>query len=156
MAKAIERASAEDRPVAQVLAEVAREAGEEIGANAPSLAQALTDHGYRPEERENGSLGLLDAPSTGSPGVPGNRLSMNLELLSAVVDGTKAPYRACFESPTRDGHCCVRLDPESPAHRPEQRRPGGSGPCGCRTLGLGGCDTRVTREQFLVCQSGPW
>ncbi len=116
MAKAIERASAEERPVAQVLAEVAREAGEEIGANAPSLAQALTDHGYRPEERENGSLGLLDCPFHQlSASYRETVCSMNLELLSAVVDGTKAPYRACFEAPTRDGHCCVRLDPENPA-----------------------------------------
>ncbi|MFF5791949.1 helix-turn-helix transcriptional regulator [Paeniglutamicibacter sp. NPDC012692] len=116
MAKAIERASAEGRPVAQVLAEVAREAGEEIGANAPSLTQALTDHGYRPEERANGSLGLLDCPFHQlSTNYRETVCSMNLELLSAVVDGTKAPYRACFETPNRDGHCCVRLDPEIPA-----------------------------------------
>lgn len=116
MAKAIERASSQERPVAQVLAEVAREAGQEIGAKATSLTQALTDHGYRPEERANGSLGLLDCPFHQlSTSYRETVCSMNLELLSAVVDGTHAPYRACFEAPIRDGNCCVRLDPGSPA-----------------------------------------
>lgn len=116
MAKAIERAENEDRPVAQVLAEVAREAGEEIGARAPSLALALAEHGYRPEERDDGSLELLDCPFHQlSVKYRDTVCSMNLQLLDAVVAGTEAPYRACFEAPDRDGHCCVRLDPVTPA-----------------------------------------
>ena len=114
MAKAIERASSENRPVAQVLAEVAREAGRAIGAGAPSLAHALAEHGYRPEVRDDGSLGLLDCPFHQlSSNYRATVCSMNLELLTAVVDGTGAPYRACFEAPERDGDCCVRMDPES-------------------------------------------
>lgn len=112
MAKAIERSSAQNRPVNVVLAEVAREVGTDIGAKAGSIKQVLTDHGYRPEERENGSVGLLDCPFHQlSTNYRDTVCTMNLELLTAVVEGTKAPYTACFEAPSRDGHCCVRLDP---------------------------------------------
>lgn len=115
MAQAIERSSAENRPVNEVLAEVARETGERIGASSESLEHALFEHGYRPEECESGSLRLLDCPFHQlSSNYRQTVCAMNLELLTAVVDGTGAPYRACFEAPGRDGHCCVRLDPDSP------------------------------------------
>lgn len=112
MAKAIERASAQNRPIGIVLAEVARETGNEIGAQARSITQVLTDHGYRPEERADGSLGLLDCPFHQlSTNYRDTVCTMNLELLTAVVQGTQAPYKACFEAPSHEGHCCVRLDP---------------------------------------------
>lgn len=120
MAKAIERSSAENRPVNVVLAEVAREAGNDIGAKAGSIKQVLTDHGYRPEERENGSVGLLDCPFHQlSTNYRDTVCTMNLELLTAVVEGSQAPYTACFEAPSRDGHCCVRLDPSTEQTEPD-------------------------------------
>ncbi|GAA1868150.1 helix-turn-helix domain-containing protein [Paeniglutamicibacter psychrophenolicus] len=112
MASAIERAGKQNRPVAPVLAEVAREAGQSIGAHASSLTQALTDHGYRPEVREDGSVGLLDCPFHQLSGSHRATVcTMNFELLTAAVDGANAPYRACFDPPTNEHHCCVRLDP---------------------------------------------
>lgn len=112
MAKAIERAGAQDRPVATVLAEVARETGQSIGVRAESLLQALSDHGYRPEVHQDGSVGLLDCPfhqlSANHRAIV---CSMNLELLTAAVDGAQAPYRACFDPPSNEHHCCVHLDP---------------------------------------------
>ena len=112
MARAIERAGAEDRPVTPVLAEVAREAGRVIGTRAGSLTQVLEEHGYRPEIRANGSVELLDCPFHQlSANHRDTVCSMNLELLSAVVDGAEAPYRVCLDPPTNEHHCCVRLDP---------------------------------------------
>lgn len=112
MAKAIERSDAQDRPVATVLAEVARETGQTIGVRAESLLQALSDHGYRPEVHEDGSVGLLDCPfHVLSANHRATVCSMNLELLTAAVDGAQAPYRACFDPPSNEHHCCVRLDP---------------------------------------------
>lgn len=116
MAKAIERSSAQNRPVNVVLAEVAREVGSDIGAKAGSIKQVLTDHGYRPAERENGSVGLLDCPFHQlSTNYRDTVCTMNLELLTAVVEETRAPYTACFDAPDRDGQCCVRLDPVLPS-----------------------------------------
>ena len=112
MAKAIERAGTEDRPVTTVLAEVAREAGRVIGTRAGSLTQLLADHGYRPEVRRDGSVELLDCPFHHlSANHRDTVCSMNLELLTAVVDGAEAPYRVCLDPPTHQHHCCVRLDP---------------------------------------------
>ena len=113
MAKAIERAATQDRPITAVLAEVARETGTLIGVHAESLLQALSDHGYRPEVHKDGSVGLLDCPFHQlSANHRDTVCSMNLELLTAAVDGAQAPYRACFDPPSNEHHCCVRLDPE--------------------------------------------
>lgn len=112
MAKAIERADAEGRPVAPVLAEVAREAGRGIGARAGSLMRVLADHGYRPEVRGNGSVELLDCPFHRLSAQHRNTVcSMNLELLTAAVEEAQAPYLVCFDPPANEHHCCVRLDP---------------------------------------------
>ena len=113
MAQAIERSGAENRPITEVLAEVARETGQTIGALAGSLPQILTEHGYRPDFREDSSVGLLDCPFHQLSANHRNTVcTMNLELLTAVVEGSEAPYRACFDPPTNEHHCCVRLDPE--------------------------------------------
>ncbi|WP_411731052.1 helix-turn-helix transcriptional regulator [Paeniglutamicibacter sp.] len=113
MARAIERAGAEERPVTPVLAEVAREAGRAIGARAGSLTQVLEDHGYRPEVRTDGSVELLDCPFHQlSANHRDTVCSMNLELLTAVVDGAAAPYRVCLDPPSKVHRCCVRLDPQ--------------------------------------------
>lgn len=113
MAQAIERGGAENRPVAEVLAEVAREAGESIGAQSGPLAQVLSDHGYRPQTRPDGALDLLDCPFHQlSLNHRDTVCSMNLALLTAVVEESGAPYRACFDPPTNAHHCCVRMDPK--------------------------------------------
>ena len=112
MAAAIERAGSQDRPITPVLAEVAREAGHSIGAQSTSFEQTLEDHGYRPETREDGSVAMLDCPFHHlSASHRSTVCTMNLELLTAAVDGARAPYRACFDPPTNEHHCCVRLDP---------------------------------------------
>lgn len=112
MAGAIERAGAQGRPVTAVLAEVARETGQSIGLRATSLTQALTDHGYRPDVHGDGTVALLDCPFHQLSGSFRSTVcAMNLELLTAAVEGSGAPYRACFDPPSNEHHCCVRLDP---------------------------------------------
>lgn len=116
MAQAIDVSTTAGIPVAEALAQAARDKGRQIGASPGPLTGTLERHGYRPWENAEGSLELLDCPfHLLAENHSDTVCSMNLELLGAVIEGSAAPYRACPDTPRRTGHCCVRLDPSTPA-----------------------------------------
>ncbi|GAA2951391.1 MULTISPECIES: helix-turn-helix transcriptional regulator [Glutamicibacter] len=113
MAQAIERATQEQRPVNELLAEVSRESGQALAASGESLEQMLAKGGYLPETDKAGSIHLTDCPFHQlSAQFRDTVCMMNRELLGAVVETSDAPYTPCPVSP-EGGHCCVRLDPTS-------------------------------------------
>lgn len=113
MAQAIERATREQRPVNELLAEVSRESGQALATSNESLDQMLTKGGYLPETDKAGSIHLTDCPFHQlSAQFADTVCMMNRELLGAVVETSGAPYQPCPVSPEA-GHCCVRLDPTS-------------------------------------------
>ncbi|MGO2051246.1 helix-turn-helix transcriptional regulator [Glutamicibacter sp. 287] len=111
MAKAIERATQEQRPVNELLAEVSRETGRSIAASKDSLQQILANGGYLPQTDAAGSIHLTDCPFHQLSAQHRDTVClMNRELLGAVVESGDALYRACPVTP-ETGHCCVRFDP---------------------------------------------
>ncbi|MGP9783234.1 transcriptional regulator [Arthrobacter sp. MYb224] len=111
MAKAIERATLEQRPVNELLAEVSRETGRGIAASKDSLQQTLANGGYLPQTDTAGSIHLTDCPFHQLSAQHRDTVClMNRELLAALLESGDAPYRACPVTP-ETGHCCVRLDP---------------------------------------------
>lgn len=112
MAQAIDVSTTAGIPVAEALAQAARDRGRQIGADPGSLTGTLERHGYRPWENAEGSLELLDCPfHLLSENHSDTVCSMNLELLGAVIEGSAAPYLARPDTPRTEGRCCVRLDP---------------------------------------------
>jgi predicted ArsR family transcriptional regulator len=119
LAEAVAVASATGRPVADVLADVARTAGERVGAvgsarpafDETQLLDVLERFGYEPRHLER-EIAMANCPF--------HRLAerqrqlicgMNCSFLSGVLSGVGAAETLTAELSPEPGYCCVRLRP---------------------------------------------
>jgi predicted ArsR family transcriptional regulator len=107
LATAVEQSSRTARPVQEVLPELARKAGREIGATAGSVERALDSFGFHPRADGNRGWFLGNCPF--------HRLAsrhtqlicgLNLELLRGVADGA-ADHQYTMVLDPSPGRCCV-------------------------------------------------
>lgn len=141
LATAIERSVDTERPVAEAVHEVARDAGLRIGRDARSrpptgdddtahTVDVLAAHGYEPRRADSGiCLGNcpFDRLATAHTELV---CGMNLALLGGLLEGLEVRSLRARLDPAA-GLCCVRLAPTSAAG--EAATP--SGPAGTRAAG---------------------
>lgn len=113
LAGAVEESCRSGAPVRGVLAGMAREAGQNIGAAAGTLEAALAEHGFEPRRDPVGSLVLGNCPF--------HRLArqftalvcgLNLDLLQGVAAGCGDQEHTMVLDPA-PGRCCVRAMPRT-------------------------------------------
>jgi predicted ArsR family transcriptional regulator len=114
LAAAIEEADRTGEAVRDVLATVATETGQRLGAAAGSLDAALASCGYEPCDDGRGGLVLTNCPF--------HRLATshtevichaNVALLAGVAEGAAETGRSVEFVPPTNEHCCVRVVPRA-------------------------------------------
>ncbi|MBG0739464.1 helix-turn-helix domain-containing protein [Paeniglutamicibacter antarcticus] len=123
MAAAIEKSSADGSPVRDVLAQVAFEAGNELGSAAGTIDGMLTQTGYSPEPDGQGGYLLGNCPF--------HRLAhrhrdvvcgLNAALLTGALSGCADEIHQVLPDP--DGpYCCARITCSPTAGVPAAPRP---------------------------------
>jgi predicted ArsR family transcriptional regulator len=125
LAQAVERASADGVPVNEALHEAAAETGRRIGEEAraetggrggrrrrrDSLLRVLEHHGYEPHVC-NTEIVLANCPFHTLAAQHRDLVcGMNLDLLSAVIDGMGGDDLLTARLAPEPGYCCVRMRP---------------------------------------------
>lgn len=119
LAGAVARSISRGVPVAEALAEVARERGREVAGDAlrrgdtgpNGLLDLLSRSGFAPRAR-GGGVALLNCPFHALAEEQRHLVCrMNLDFLSGVLDAYDPGGLAARLAP-EEGSCCVRLDPQ--------------------------------------------
>lgn len=119
LADAATRAASDGTPISEAVSQVAREAGELIGAQtrphdgsarAVLLIEVLTRHGYEPK-KEGQQITMLNCPFDNLAEQHRDLIcGMNFEFLTGLIDGIGESESSIAQLVPEAGHCCVRLD----------------------------------------------
>ncbi len=108
----------ESGAVHRALAAAARSEGQALGATERELLPLLTELGYAPVLEANGDIAMENCPFHMVAQHQTELVcSMNLELISGVLDGCQCACDRAQLSPA-PGRCCVVIHPESPQQVP--------------------------------------
>lgn len=109
LADAVERSIRRSVPVDEALAEVAREAGEKLGAGEEDLTEVLESHGFEPRTEPDGTVVLGNCPFHKLvANHPETTCTMNLHLLRGAACACGVEPDALQLNPG-EGRCCVTL-----------------------------------------------